>query len=133
MALLSARFAPYFLVRLIKLLINDHLVLLVFISLLKYSFDHCCSFFQILLILCCNQHIQWLIFISFLLVIYLPFILRPNSSHLYLTFALFLQFLLCLTTWTNDLTYIVEHWIIWIRNVDLFGFTRWLIVRWWLY
>lgn len=52
-----------------EFVIDHHLEFLVLICLLENGLDHCKSLGQVIISFSSNQHIQWLVLISFFLVI----------------------------------------------------------------
>jgi hypothetical protein len=139
-SLVTTALTPCFLIS-SQVIIDHHLVLVV-ISLLQNSLNHGNSFLQVFISLGCDLHVQGFILISFLLVVdstlcsgvrlglnHAYLVLGSLASDLYSALAFLLQFLLSLSTWTNDLSNVVQHGVVLVWDLDLLHPLRSFVVR----
>ena len=138
--LFSTAFTPGFL-RASQVIVDYHLKLLRFVSLFYNCLNHCSTFLKTIITVCCNKHIEWLILVSFFFIVNFALnwtlitwstylILRALTSDLNLTSAFLFEFLLSGTSWPDNLTYIIEGWIVRIWNENLLR-PLWRFVVWW--
>ena len=112
------------------MIINGQLILLILICLLDDALDHCHTFREVVISVCCDEHIHWLLFVDLLSIVNFAFILGASTSDLNLASALTLKLLLSLSLGPNDLTYIVYGRVIRVGNVNSPVLLWRLIIRW---